>query len=102
MVYLILLTAFAMVCSLCYGFYAFIQGQLPEPRQEPEPRQVQEQGRGKRLLNSLKLRVGLALLLMLEIIFGLATGQLQVSAPWDQPVQPIPHNQLLPASESQQ
>jgi len=36
-----------------------------------------------RLVNSLRLRVGLAATLMLVITYGVATGQLGHSAPWD-------------------
>jgi len=43
-----------------------------------------EKGTGDKSFYSLVIRVGLAILLLLQIGFGLATGQIGSRAPWDQ------------------
>jgi hypothetical protein len=43
---------------------------------------VQDQGKGKRTLHSLGVRIALAVVLMGLIAYGMLTGQLQSQAPW--------------------
>ncbi len=41
-----------------------------------------EQGEGKRTFYALGLRVSLALLLIITLVYGVMTGQLGLNAPW--------------------
>ena len=43
---------------------------------------VQDQGKGKRTLHSLGVRIALAVVLIGLISYGMLTGQLQSQAPW--------------------
>ena len=43
---------------------------------------LKDQGHTRRTLHSLGLRVTLAAILMVLVIFGLATGRLESQAPW--------------------
>ncbi len=66
---LILLIMIALIITLGFGlFFLMIDQGKPEK---------------KRLVNSLGIRVGLAASLMALIIYGVATGQLGNSNPWD-------------------
>jgi hypothetical protein len=44
-----------------------------------------DQGKGKRTLYALGLRVTLAVLLVICLVYGVMTGQLELNAPWHQP-----------------
>ena len=41
-----------------------------------------DQGEGKRTLYALGLRVTLAVLLIICLVYGIATGELRMDAPW--------------------
>jgi hypothetical protein len=41
-----------------------------------------DQGEGKRTLYALGVRVSLALLLIITLVYGVMTGQLGINAPW--------------------
>ena len=43
-----------------------------------------DQGEGKRTLYALGVRVTLAVLLIICLVYGVMTGQLQLNAPWHQ------------------
>lgn len=45
---------------------------------------LKDRGKGRRVVFGLGLRVGLASLLLIFLLLGLATGQLQPTAPWDE------------------
>ena len=42
-----------------------------------------DQGRSKRVMYALGVRVSLAVLLMIIVFYGLGTGQLSLSTPWN-------------------
>lgn len=63
---IIALLLLGIVISLACGFVFFYQ----------------DKGRSKRVLYALGVRVSLAVLLMLCVAFGLATGTLTIEAPW--------------------
>ncbi|MEK7258358.1 MAG: DUF2909 family protein [Pseudomonadota bacterium] len=63
---IIALLLLGIVISLACGFVFFYQ----------------DKGRSKRVLYALGVRVTLAVLLMLCVVFGLATGTLTIEAPW--------------------
>ncbi len=63
---IIALLLLGIVISLACGFVFFYQ----------------DKGRSKRVLYALGVRVTLAVLLMLCVAFGLATGMLTIQAPW--------------------
>lgn len=44
---------------------------------------MKDQGKSRRLLGSLGIRVVLATALMLTVAYGFYSGQLKVGAPWD-------------------
>ena len=46
-----------------------------------------DQGSTKRTLYALGVRVTLAILLIITILYGVMTGQLGLNAPWQQPAQ---------------
>lgn len=41
-----------------------------------------DQGRSKRVMYALGVRVTLAVLLMIAVLYGIMTGELTLSAPW--------------------
>lgn len=57
----------AIVVSLAVGYVFFFQ----------------DKGRSKRVMYALGVRVTLAILLMLCILYGVMTGQLNFSTPWN-------------------
>lgn len=57
----------AIVVSLAVGYVFFFQ----------------DKGRSKRVMYALGVRVTLAVLLMLCILYGVMTGQLNFSTPWN-------------------
>ncbi len=57
-----------MLISLSFGFYFLMKDQGEAPQQ--------------RLLTSLKFRISLAVLILLCLIIGFATGTLHSQAPW--------------------
>ncbi len=62
----IVLLFIAILASLSSGFYFF----------------VKDRGQGRRLLNSLTIRVSLAVLLLICVAYGLWSGELALRAPW--------------------
>jgi formate hydrogenlyase subunit 3/multisubunit Na+/H+ antiporter MnhD subunit len=63
---IIIVLLVAMIASLAGGAVFFFK----------------DQGESKRTLHALGLRVTLAVLLILCIIYGVLSGQLTISAPW--------------------
>lgn len=62
----IVLLFIAILASLSSGFYFF----------------VKDRGQSRRLLNSLTIRVSLAVLLLICVVYGLWSGELALRAPW--------------------
>ena len=67
--FLIVLLLLALLATLAVGFYFLMVDQG-----DPEKR---------RLVNSLGLRVTLAVTLIVLIVYGVSTGKLQSQAPWE-------------------
>ena len=75
---LIMIFMLALVASLGSGFYFLMTDQGDK--------------NSRRLFNSLGVRLGLAIGLILLITYGVASGQLGHSNPWDPG--PVPQSQL--------
>ena len=67
----IVLLMLALIASLGSGFYFLMTDQG-----DPEKR---------RLLNSLGVRITLAISLMVVVVYGVASGKLTSQVPWEQP-----------------
>lgn len=63
---IIVLLLIGILISLVCGFVFFYQ----------------DKGRSKRVLYALGVRISLAVLMMMCVVFGLATGSLTIDAPW--------------------
>ena len=66
---IILLLFLAVLASLASGFYFLMK----------------DQGKTRRTVNSLAVRLGLATLLMGVLIYGLYNGKIGNQVPWEQP-----------------
>ena len=44
---------------------------------------LKDRGKGRRTVNSLGMRITLAVLLMLTVSYGIFSGQLTINAPWE-------------------
>lgn len=64
---IILVLLIAIIITLAVGYYFFFQ----------------DKGRSKRVLYALGVRVTLAVLLLIAVIYGLTTGQLNLQTPWN-------------------
>jgi hypothetical protein len=64
---IIIVLLIAIVISLATGFVFFYK----------------DQGRSKRVMYALGVRVSLAILLMIVVFYGITTGQLTLQTPWN-------------------
>lgn len=64
---IILVLLIAIIITLAVGYYFFFQ----------------DKGRSRRVLYALGVRVTLAVLLLIAVIYGLTTGQLNLQTPWN-------------------
>ena len=69
--FLIVVLLLALIVSLFSGFYFLMTDQGDKEK--------------RRTLNSLGVRVTLAVSLMLLVVYGVATGQIRSQAPWENP-----------------
>lgn len=63
---IILFLLTGILVALAAGFYFFYK----------------DQGRSRRVMYALGVRVTLAMVLLAVVVYGLSTGQLEISAPW--------------------
>lgn len=63
---IILFLLAGILVALAVGFYFFYK----------------DQGRSRRVMYALGVRVTLAMVLLIIVVYGLSTGQLEINAPW--------------------
>lgn len=63
----IIVLLIAIIITLAVGYYFFFH----------------DKGRSKRVLYALGVRVTLALILLLLVVYGLVTGELNLQTPWN-------------------
>ncbi len=67
MIHAIIITLLiGILIALAAGFYFFYK----------------DQGRSRRVMYALGVRVTLAMVLLIIVLYGLGTGQLEINAPW--------------------